>query len=423
MAPSRKPGPDPVEIALTRFLEDHPGCAGLRVAYSGGRDSTVLLHALARLQRGRAVVAIHVHHGLHPLADAQADHCRRFAAGLGVRFEMREVRLTGKPEEGVEAAARRLRYEALSQGTGPGDCVLTAHHAIDQAETFLLAALKGSGPAGLAAMPRLRRLGAGWLGRPLLRVPGDSIAAYAGRHGLCWVEDPSNEDTRFDRNFVRCEVLPVLASRFPIAHRLGAAADLQAEVIEVLDGLLDSLLGTLSGPVADSLDLDAMLAQPAVRRPWLLRRFISRSGGSLPRRGPLLEFLRQLAEAGAGASPALHWDGLSLRTYRGVLYLLKAARHEMALAPVSPIDWPDGVSTLTLPDGRLLTAQQLREAGIDSSDGVQIDFRRGGEMLRTGAGRRALKNLMQERGIPPWRRAEVPLVRVNGELVAVLWEA
>jgi tRNA(Ile)-lysidine synthase len=423
MALSRKPGPDPVEVALTRFLEDHPDCAGLRVAFSGGRDSTVLLHALARLERGRSAVAIHVHHGLHPLADAQADHCRRFAAGLGLRFEVREVRLTGSPEEGVEAAARRLRYEALSQGGDPGDCVLTAHHATDQAETFLLAALKGSGPAGLAAMPRLRRLGAGWLGRPLLQVPGESIAAYALQHGLRWVEDPSNEDTRFDRNFVRREVLPVLASRFPVARRLGAAADLQAEVIEVLDGLLDPLLDALSGPVAGSLDLVAMLAHPAVRRPWLLRRFVVRSGGSLPRRGPLLEFLRQLAEAGAEASPALHWDGLSLRTYRGVLYLLRASGNGSAPSSGEAIDWPDGASTLTLPDGRLLTARQLREAGVGCSGGVQIDFRRGGETLRTGGARRALKTLMQERGIPPWRRAEIPLVRVRGELVAVLWEA
>jgi len=423
MAPSRKPGPDPVEVALTRFLTDHPDCSGLRVAFSGGRDSTVLLHALARLNPARSVLVIHVHHGLHPQADAQADHCRRFAAGLGLRFELREVRLAGRPEEGVEAAARRLRYQALSQGTGPGDCVLTAHHATDQAETFLLAALKGSGPAGLAAMPRLRRLGAGWLGRPLRQVPGESIAVYAEQHGLGWVEDPSNEDTRFDRNFVRREVLPVLASRFPVARRLGAAADLQAEVIEVLDGLLDPLLDTLSGPVADSLDLDAVLAQPAARRTWLLRRFISRSGGSLPRRGPLLEFLRQLCEAGAEASPALHWDGFSLRTYRGVLYLLRAARPGTALASGEAIDWPDGASTLTLPDGRRLTAQQLRDAGVAHGGGLQIDFRRGGETLRTRGVRRALKALMQERGIPPWRRAEVPLVRVHGELVAVLWDA
>ena len=422
MAPSRKPGSDPVEVALTRFLEDYPDCTGLRVAFSGGRDSTVLLHALARLERGRAVVAIHVHHGLHPLADAQAAHCRRFAAALDLGFQLREVHVPGSPEQGVEGAARRLRYQALAEGAGWGDCILTAHHATDQAETFLLAALKGSGPAGLAAMPRMRRLGAGWLGRPLLAVPVEMIAAYAGRHGLQWVEDPSNEDTRFDRNFVRREVLPVLSRRFPVARRLGAAADLQAEVTQVLDGLLDPLLDSLIGPVADSLDLTGLLGQPDVRRSWLLRRFIIGAGGSLPRRAPLLEFLRQIAEAGGDASPALHWDGFSLRTYQGALYLLRGAGHDEASPIGMPIDWPDGAAALTLPDGRVLTAQLLREAGVHSRCGVQIAFRRGGETLRQGGLRRSLKTLMQERGIPPWRRAGIPLVRVNGELAAVLWD-
>ena len=423
MVPSRKPGPDPVEGALTRFLEDHPGCTGLRVAFSGGRDSTVLLHALARLECGRAVMAIHVHHGLHPLADRQADHCRRFAASLGLDFELREVHVPDSPKQGVEGAARRLRYQALAQEAGSGDCVLTAHHATDQAETFLLAALKGSGPAGLAAMPRVRRLGAGWLGRPLLEVPGAMIAAYADRHGLQWVEDPSNEDTRFDRNFLRREALPVLSRRFPVARRLGAAAGLQAEVVQVLDGLLDPLLDRLMGPVADSLDLSALLGQPESRRSWLLRRFIIRAGGSLPRREPLLEFLRQVAQAGEEASPALHWDGLSLRTYRGALYLLKATEHREPSPFGRAIDWPDGAAALTLPDGRVLTARQLQEAGVHSCRGVQIDFRRGGEALRQGGLRRSLKTLMQERGIPPWRRAEIPLVRVDGELAAVMWDA
>lgn len=422
MAPSRKPAPDPVEVALTRFLEDHPHCAGLWVAFSGGRDSTVLLHALAHLGCRRALTAIHVHHGLHPLADAQADHCRRFAAALGLGFELREVRLPGRPEQGVEGAARRLRYQALAQGAGAGDCVVTAHHATDQAETFLLAALKGSGPAGLAAMPTMRRLGGGWLGRPLLEVPGEMLAAYAHRHGLRWVEDPSNQDTRFDRNFVRRDVLPVLSRRFPVARRLGSAARLQADLAQVLDGLLDPLLDRLVGPVGDSLDLTGLLGQPEVRRSWLLRRFIVRAGGSLPRREPLLEFLRQIAAAGEGASPVLDWDGVSLRTYRGALYLLKAGQGEPSPSREA-IDWPDGAAALTLPDGRVLTARQLQAAGVHSRRGVQIDFRRGGETLRAGGLRRSLKTLMQERGIPPWRRAEIPLVRVDGELAAVLWDA
>jgi tRNA(Ile)-lysidine synthase len=423
MAPSRKPVPDPVAAALTSFLGANPNLTTLRVALSGGRDSTVLLHALARLDSGRTVVPLHVHHGLHPRADAQAEHCRQLATGLGLRCEVHEIRVPARPAGGIEAAARGLRYRALSEGMAPSDCVLTAHHATDQAETFLLAALKGSGPAGLAAMPALRRLGTGWLGRPLLAVRVEAIAAYGQRHQLRWVEDPTNEDTRFDRNFLRREVLPVLCSRFPAARRLGLAAALQAEAVQVLDGLLDPLLDALGGPGEHTLDLGGLLEQPAARRPWLLRRFLARARATAPRRGPLLEFIRQLEEADAEASPALHWDGFSLGVYRGVLHLLSAADTGDPGAFRTALDWPSGARELTLPDGRVLTREALQAAGVRTPGGVQICFREGGEILHTPAGRRSLKTLMQERGIPPWRRNRIPLVRVNGELVAALWDA
>jgi tRNA(Ile)-lysidine synthase len=423
MAPSRKPGPDPVPAALTSFLGAHPDLATLRVALSGGRDSNVLLHALARLDSGRTVVPVHVHHGLHPRADAQAEHCRRLAAGLGLCCEMHEIRVPARPAEGIEAAARHLRYQALSEGHGPRDCVLTAHHATDQAETFLLAALKGSGPAGLAAMPTLRRLGAGWLGRPLLAVPGEAIATYAQRHGLHWVEDPTNVDTRFDRNFLRREVLPALSGRFPAARRLASAAALQAEAVQVLDGLLDPLLDALAGPGSHTLDLGGLLEQPGIRRGWLLRRFLARAGATAPRRGPLLEFIRQLEQADAESSPALYWDGFRLGTYRGVLHLLRAADAEDPVPLCTALDWPPGAPELTLPDGRTLTLGELQAAGVRMPGRLQICFREGGEILHTPAGRRSLKNLMQERGVPPWRRRRIPLVRLNGELVAALWDA
>jgi tRNA(Ile)-lysidine synthase len=423
MAPSRKPGPDPVSAALTSFLGAYPDLTTLRVALSGGRDSTVLLHALVQLDSGRTVVPVHVHHGLHPRADAQAQHCRQLAAGVGLCCEVREIRVPARPAEGIEGAARSLRYQSLSESGGSSDCVLTAHHATDQAETFLLAALKGSGPAGLAAMPALRRLGAVWLGRPLLAVPGAAIAAYAQRHRLAWVEDPTNEDTRFDRNFLRREVLPVLSRRFPAERRLGVAAALQAEVAQVLDGLLDPLLDGLRGPDEHTLELGGLLAQPAARRPWLLRRFLARAGVAAPRRGPLLEFIRQLEEAGDEASPGLYWDRFGLRTYRGVLHLLSAPETGDPAQFSSALDWPSGARELPLPDGRVLTREELRAAGVMAPGVVQICFRKGGEILHTPAGRRSLKTLMQERGIPPWRRQRIPLVRVNGELVAALWDA
>ncbi len=421
MAPSRKPVPEPVPSALRAFLGRHSGIDRLRVALSGGRDSTVLLHALSEQDRDRRALPLHVHHGLHPLADRQAEHCLHFAATLGYACEVREVRVPESPKEGVEAAARRLRYQALAAGASPGDCILTAHHAADQAETFLLAALKGSGPSGLAAMPELRRLGACWLGRPLLGVAGSALAAYAAARDLSWVEDPTNEDRRFDRNFLRREVLPRLATRFPAERRLALAAELQGEVVDVLDGLLDPLLERLQGPDPQSLDLRQFSAQPPARRPWLLRRFIARAGAAIPRRVPLLEFLRQLEEAGADRCPALDWDGYALRSHRGVLYLLGPSETDRAELPQG-LAWPAGARELRLPDGRVLTLEELRDAGVTDTADLSVVFRHGGEWLRQPDGtRRSLKNLMQERGIPPWRRSRIPLIQRRGELVAVLW--
>lgn len=422
MAPSRKPAPEPVQTAAAAFVAGHPEFDTLRVALSGGRDSVALLHALARVDVDRRVQPVHVHHGLHGLADAQAEHCRQFARDLGYVCTVREVIVPAQPEEGVEAAARRLRYQALALGAGPADCILTAHHASDQAETFLLAALKGSGPAGLAAMPRLRRIGTCWLGRPLLDVPGTAVAAYAAAEGLRWIEDPSNRDTRFDRNFLRQEIVPRLRQRFPVDQRLPAAARLQAEVALLIDSLLDPLLDTLTGPNPDTLDLDGLLRQDELRRPWLLRRFATRRGLVPPRRGPLLEFLRQLDQGNVQCSPELRWNRHALRTYRRTLYLGQEQGSAEAL-PIEGIEWPKGAEDLRLPDGRLLTAADLRNAGLTSADGVRVAFRQGGEWLRLPGGvRRSLKNLMQERGVPPWRRATIPLIRRDGVLVAVLWD-
>jgi tRNA(Ile)-lysidine synthase len=422
MVPSRKPGPDPVTAALEAFLEQHPGFTHLRVAFSGGRDSTVLLHALAALEYGGKLIPIHVHHGLHPEADIQAAHCLQVASGLGLCCVIRTIKLPDSPDEGLEAAARHLRYQALSEAAGPRDCVLAAHHATDQAETFLLAAMKGSGPAGLAAMPSLRRLGDSWLGRPLLAVAGQAIAAYAERHRLHWVEDPTNLDTRFDRNFIRQELLPGMSRRFPVDDRLGVAAGLQGEVIGVLDGLLDPLLDELSGSSPGTLDLVGFLSHPAERRSWLLRRFIVRCGARAPRRAPLLEFLRQLVEAGAEARPALHWDGFSLRIHRATLYLVRERETVPFATAGETFDWAPGADSLVLPDGTRLSVTQLQAAGIAATDGVQICFRQGGEWMRMPDGRRrTLKAVLQDLGIPPWQRSRVPLVRVRGELVAVLW--
>ena len=424
MARSRTPGPDPVESAIKEFFTDHPGIRGATVAFSGGRDSTVLLHALATRPPGHSLHIVHVHHGLHPDADAQSRHCREFAQCLGLHCEERRIDVPCAPPEGLEASARRLRYEALMHGLPRDGCVLTAHHALDQAETFLLAALKGSGPAGMSGMPRLRPLGAGWLGRPLLACSDAEIAAYAVHHGLSWVEDPSNADIRFDRNFLRREIMPALSTRFPAELRLSTAAQLQAEASLALDLLLDRQLQELGavGPDDRMLDAVALLQQPRELHGWLLRRFVQRAGFSMPRRGPLLEFLRQLQEGGETAQPEVHWAGVSLRCHRREVHIVESETADASAGWPSAIDWPAAAPVINLPDGRRLTRNELEAVGIGPGQPVQIRFRSGGERVNTPSGRRSLKKLMQERDIPRWRRARLPLVHVGGELVAVLWD-
>ncbi len=450
--PSRKSAADSLAETLNAFVSAYPDIEGWRVAFSGGRDSTALLHALSRISGVAPVIAVHVHHGLHEDADAQAAHCRQVADRWGIEYQLHPIRVPIPSREGLEASARRLRYQALARELTPRSVVLTAHHAADQAETFLLAALKGSGPAGLAAMPAWRRLGRGWLGRPWLTVSAAAIADYVARHRLAWIEDPSNQDTRFDRNFLRREVLPVLSGRFPVERRLSAAAQLQAQTQAVLDDLLDPVLENLIDmalPTADGLDTDGpdtdgldgdrsirgggmpsldrhgLLAQPALRRVWLLRRFLARLRVPAPRRGPLLEFLRQLAEGSSESSPVLTWDRFGLRTYRGRIHLLRGptdgrSRRDAAV-PKTDIEWPHNASHLVLADGRTLTRDDLHAAGVHQRHRVRVGFRRGGERVALPGGRRSLKSLMQEHGIPPWQRAQIPLIAVDDRWVAVLW--
>ena len=198
------------------------------VAYSGGVDSTALLHALVHAGTARPVVAIHVDHGLHPGSAAWSRHCQAEASSLGVDFIGRRVVVADSTDSGPEAAARQARYSAFLAIVQTGDCLLSAHHETDQAETLLLNLLRGSGPAGLAGIGVRQPFGRGHLLRPLIGIDGGALEAYARDHGLAWIDDPSNEDTRFDRNFLRREILPRLAERWPaVSRRLARSARLR----------------------------------------------------------------------------------------------------------------------------------------------------------------------------------------------------
>lgn len=414
---------DPLLTALRQFAAEHPQLRVWRVAVSGGRDSMTLVHACVRLALVRDLELWHVHHGLQAQAGRQAAFCQQWAQTWGIPWVVRRVQIPTRPTEGVEACARRLRYAALAEGLDAQTVVLTAQHANDQAETVLLAALKGSGPQGLAAMPVLRPLGQGWLGRPFLALTAGQIADYAAANGLHWVADPSNADLRFDRNWLRAEIMPRLQTRFPAVQRLRTVAHWQAEVQDVLNAYLDQTLTGLLDTSRAALSCSGVLQQPPRHQLWLLRRFLQRCGAEvLPRREPLQEFLRQIGVMRPDRQPELSWAGGALRVYHDAIYWLQPTDRQIATWPERWY-WPAGIDDVVLPNGQRLSRMDLQQRGLawGADDVVYLALRNGGERLQTAQGSRSVKKLLQERGIPPWQREHIPLLYVNGRCLAIIW--
>jgi tRNA(Ile)-lysidine synthase len=413
--------PEVLQDALRRF----PPASRLIVAYSGGLDSHVLLHA-ASLLRGAdfpELRAIHVHHGLAPRADAWTAHCEAVCAALGVPLEVIRVDARAETGESPEAAARAARYRALEAALTPGDGLLTAHHRRDQAETLLLQLLRGAGPAGLAAMPRWQPLGAGWHGRPLLDLSRERLEAHARAHGLVWIEDESNLDIRFDRNLLRQEVMPRLRERWPaLDEMLARAASHQAEALGLLGELARQDLEDLRGGPPGTLSVSALTRLRPARRRNALRFWLMDKGLPLPSMARLQSVLDDVLTAAPDAMPRVAWEGGEIRRYRDALYAMPPlAPHD----PAQRLPW-DGRGPLAIDAlGLVLTPEWLQGQGVvpEAGETLTVAFRRGGETMRVRDRTRELKKLMQERGIPPWERERVPLVFRGEELVAVYWKS
>lgn len=410
---------------LRRTLAVLPPAARYYVAFSGGLDSQVLLHALAQLRDELAapVAAIHIHHGLSPNADRWAAQCRAACAALGVPLEVREVQARPVDGEGREAAARAARYAAFADILEADDVLLTAHHQDDQAETLLLMLLRGAGVAGLAGMPACRGLGRGRLARPLLPLSRQALRDYAVHHGLTWVEDESNFDTSLQRNFLRHEVLPRLRDGWPAADRaLARSAAHLGEAAELLAELAAGDVAALAGAGTDTLSVAGLLTLSPARRRNALRYWIVQCGLPLPSTVQLQRIEREALAARADAEPQVAWPGAEVRRYRDRLY---------ALAPLAPppeqtLSWdlqrplslPAGLGTLLAEPGRGAGLARVRCAGAR----ITVGFRRGGERCAP-AGRgehHALKKLLQEAGVPPWQRARIPLLFVDDQLAQVV---
>ena len=395
--------------------------AQLCVALSGGMDSTVLLHAMSALARdgGVALRALHVDHGLEPASAAWAEHCRRLCGAYHVPLEMKALALTPPPGASLEATAREARYAVLAQNLAPEEWLLTAHHRDDQLETVLIQLLRGAGVAGLAAMPRRARLGAGWHVRPLLDVDRDCLARYAAAHALAWIEDPTNLAERFDRGWLRSRVLPAIRARWPAAAATVArSASHLAQASRVLSELAESD----ARDVLDSgrLSISALARLSQDRQINLLRWWLRREGLRPPAAVRLSSALPSLFTPRQDAQPTLRWEGGELRRYRGRLYALAFLPAQPPAAEVDAGDFLDlgpGLGRFGLLAGD--------EGGLPPAARAAIRFRGGGESLKPHPARprKRLKDLCQEAGIVPWMRDCLPLVYVADRLAAVgdLW--
>jgi tRNA(Ile)-lysidine synthase len=393
------------------------------VAFSGGLDSSVLLHALAGSDI--PVLAVHIDHGLQPEAAEWRRHCAAFAASLGVEYRERRVTVELDSGKGPEASARDARYNALLEELEPGDWLLSAHHREDQAETLLLNLVRGTGPAGIAGIGSVRRFGHGWLVRPLLYFDRAELREYAETEGIDWIDDPSNSDKRFDRNFLRHEIMPHLRQRWPdIAARLQRSAAHASEATSLLIDLAEIDLDALGGRT-DRLPTTELLAMPRHRQKNLIRHALRVCGLTLPTAQQLDTILDEVLRAREDAQPQVRWPGGSVRRYRDNLYLLPdILADDLAAGPITgtKVRLGTGLGTLRFEPGV--------ERGIDPhlvGPRLRLAARGGGEKLRIDGQPHTskLKKLLQEEGVVPWMRDRVPLVYADDQLIAVgdLWVA
>ncbi|MEO6566770.1 MAG: tRNA lysidine(34) synthetase TilS [Casimicrobiaceae bacterium] len=421
----REPDADPIRdlrAVVDRAIQEHvPPAAAMLVALSGGRDSVALFDALVATAAAarRPLTAAHVHHGLSPNAELWAGFCTGLCAAHQVPLDVCRVDIARLPQRSLEASARAARYAALSTAAAKHGIayVLLAHHRDDQAETVLLQLLRGAGPRGLAAMPPVARDAAGvtWL-RPLLDVTRDTIDRYAEAAGLRFVDDESNSVLAHRRNAVRHQVMPALAAVFPRpGQTLARAARMQADAARLADDLAVIDAGE---PAADgSLDRLQLAALPLHRAANVLRWLLRQHGLPAPSSARLDAMLRQMRHARDDARIRIVHAGRAVGVHRGRVFV-------HALPPaLYALSW-FGEAEVRLPHGRMTLVPQTGH-GIDlahvASAPLRIVSRRGGERMRIGIDRprQALKTLLQEAGIPVWRREALPLVFCGATLAWV----
>ena len=427
---------------LQRILNRFPA-ARYWVAYSGGLDSHVLLHALAQITAlpgttrrdnifppplmggggsGFELRAVHIDHGLQPDSESWVKHCEKVCAELQIPLFGLHLNICIDPGASLEAAARDARYQAFTDLIEDGDVLLTAHHQDDQAETVLLQLLRGAGPAGLAGMPECSVFSKGLHIRPLLNFTQAQLRAYAEAHHLAWVEDHSNRDLRFDRNYLRHKITPRLRARWPsYARTLSRSATHSAEATQLMETLAE-----IDGGAPDTLSVTVLRTLDEPRQRNVLRTWIKRLDLPLPNTRHLDRVLHDVVNAKYDSTPLVHWPGAEVRRYRDLIHAMQPLpSHDQSQILVwgtdNSVELPNEMGSLTT---TLVKGKGIK-AALWQTLPVTVRFRRGGERCRP-VGRKEtheLKKLLQESGIPPWQRDRIPLIYLGEQLATVtgLW--
>ena len=414
---------DTVDKAFVGLNQSHTKIKSMTVALSGGVDSVVLLHLLHSLQKKHRFTlnAMHIHHGLSKNADRWVKFCEKLCRDLPVPLDIHYVKLPQKKSLGIEGEARRLRYEKLFQSKS--DLIVLAHHADDQAETFLLQLIRGAGVKGLSSMAPFDDTRKLW--RPLLKASRSDIESYAKLHKLKWIEDESNQNIDFDRNFIRSKVLPILKNRFNhIIKVISRSSTHLAEAQHLLDDLakIDLKKHLKSINCINKIKVKSLNKLSLTRAKNVLRYWLEMNDQLMPSKDLLDELLRQVLTAKKDAELKIDLSkDVEIRRYKDEIYIVKKNQNKQKNYEIF---W-QGESEILLPNGSKLKFKKTKGKGIAlyklKNKKLKITNRQDKQSLKLDSKRpsKSLKNLYQESNIPPWIRKDLPLIFIDQDLAFV----